>query len=149
MDSLSKTGKYTVSEKIMEQISENFCAGCADDIQTSQTIKTEYDKRGYLFDTHTAVAAKVYLDYLEKTGDKTPTVIAATASPYKFAKSVLSALMSKTPDLDDFSMTEKLSELTHTEIPKPLSNLRGREVRFSEISKVSDMEQCVYNLLGI
>lgn len=149
MSSLSETGKYTVSEKIMSAISENFAAGCADDIQTAKTIKDEYENCGYLFDTHTAVAAKVYRDYLEKTGDDRPTVIAATASPYKFAKSVLSALLPEVPSLDDFSMTEELSKLTNTEIPKPLSNLRGREVRFSKISAVSDMEQCVYDLLGI
>lgn len=149
MKSLSENGKYTVSESIMKQISDNFCAGCADDGQTAQTIKEEYNGCGYLFDTHTAVAAKVYNDYIAKTGDETPTVIAATASPYKFAKSVLCALLGETPSLDDFSMTEELSKLTGVEIPKPLSNLRGREIRFSKVSKVDDMQQCVYDLLGI
>lgn len=58
-----------------------------------------YEKYGYLIDTHTAVAYKVYEDYRNATGDETPTVIASTASAYKFAVSVAEALnIPKEPD---------------------------------------------------
>ncbi len=149
MSDLASDGKYTVSEKIKAAIDENFAAGFTSDDLVAETIKTTYENDGYLADTHTSVAVKVYREYRAETGDKTPTVIAATASPYKFAKSVLTAILGTAPKLDEFSMTDALSEKTNTQIPAPLANLKGKQVRFTSVSKIEDMEQCVYDLLGI
>ena len=144
MDALSKDGKYTVSDSILAAVKENFKAGCSTEAEDAAAIKNTYDG-GYLCDTHTAVAIDVY----NKFADGTPTVIAATASPYKFPKAVLTAILGETPDLDEFSMTDKLAEVSNTKMPAPLSGLRGRAIRFDSVSEISDMEQCVYNMLGI
>ena len=89
---LAKTGRYEVSEDVKKALFDEFYAGCCDDEQTKATIKEYYEKFSYTCDTHTAVAVKVYEDYVKATGDKTKTIIASTASPYKFSGSVLSAI---------------------------------------------------------
>ncbi len=144
MNDLVTTGKYTVSDKIMAGIKENFAAGFSTEEEDAETIKSTYDA-GYLSDTHTAVAINVY----NKLKDGTPTVIASTASPYKFPKSVLSAILGKAPELDEFDMTDELSRVTGTEVPAPLAGLKDRTVRFTSVSEIADMEQCVYDMLGI
>ena len=149
MKALSEDGKYTVSDDIKNKVLDLFAAGCTDDRLTFETINETYNKDGYLSDTHTAVAIKVYRDYTLKTKDETPAVIAATASPYKFSKSVLTAINGKTDGLSEFSMTDELSKKTGTEIPKPLAGLKDKKVRFTSVSEIKDMEQCVYDLLGI
>ncbi len=149
MNGLATCGKYTVSDDIKAAVLDNFAAGFTTDELTFETINKTYTEKNYLSDTHTAVAIKVYDDYVAKTGDNTPTVIAATASPYKFSKSVLTALGGADETLDEFSMTDALSAKTNTEIPAPLAGLKDKEVRFTSVSEIADMEQCVYDLLGI
>ncbi len=149
MNGLACDGKYTVSDDIKAAVLDNFAAGFTTDELTFETINKTYNEKNYLSDTHTAVAIKVYDDYVTKTGDNTPTVIAATASPYKFSKSVLTALGGADETLDEFSMTDALSVKTNTQIPAPLAGLKDKEVRFTSVSEIADMEQCVYDLLGI
>ena len=91
MEALAKAGKYTVGADVLAKLQSEFAAGCADDAATAAAIRGVYRETGYLCDTHTAVAVNVYRDYAAKTGDRTPTVIASTASPFKFANSVLPA----------------------------------------------------------
>lgn len=149
MGKLAETGVYTVSDEVFAQIKENFDAGCADDATVSGVIRKTYEEDGYLSDTHTGVAITVYRDYIAKHGDETPTVIAATASPYKFSKSVLAAVLGETPDLDEFDMAGALQEKTGVKIPAPLSNLKDKTVRFTTTCPVDGMEQQVYDMLGI
>ena len=91
MDALENEKHYKVSDKIREGM-KDFCGGSATVEETNETIGQMYDEHRYLMDTHTAVAYKVYKDYVEKTGDETPTLIASTASAYKFAESVAQAI---------------------------------------------------------
>lgn len=144
MKLLSETGKYTVSDEIMAGIKENFAAGYSTEDEDRDTIKETFDN-GYLADTHTAVAINVY----KKLDSDRPTIIASTASPYKFPKSVLTAILGQAPDLDEFDMTEELSRVSTTKMPSPLAGLKNRPVRFTSVSEISDMEQCVYDMLGI
>ena len=109
-----------------------------------------FSKTGYLCDTHTAVALSVYEEYAAKSGDKTPTVIVSTASPYKFATDVLDAVEQGSADnLDGIECMNKLSEVTSTDIPAPLENLAGREIRFKQTINPADMTEAVYNYLNI
>lgn len=149
MYELAETGRYKVSEEVFEKISDIFSAGCADDRETGATIKETYEKYGYLADTHTSVAIAVYRDYVKATGDKTPTVIASTASPYKFSKSVLEGLTGETPDMEEVDMSAVLEEKTGTRIPAPLSGLKDKKIRFAGVSEFSDMEKQVYKMLGL
>ena len=147
-DSLSKNGTFTVSDEIKTKMGELFWAGCCDDSNTLQTIGKYFSEYSYLCDTHTAVAMNVYEQYIATTGDNRPTVIASTASPYKFASSVLSAISEKRAD-SEFGTVKLLSEITNTEIPEPLLALENAEVRFKEICDKDTMLDTVYNALGI
>ena len=148
MDKLSKEGKYTVTPEIKKQLSEIFYADFCDDEQTLQTIGKTFKEYGYLCDTHTAVAVNVYEKYTEKTGDKRPTVIASTASPYKFAQSVLTAVTDK-KGKDEFDEVELLSSVTSTDIPSPIAALKDATVRFKDVYEKDNMLTAVKNCLNL
>ncbi len=145
---LSESGKYTVSDEIKKSLSEIFYAGCCDDAETIDTIKNTFNEFGYLCDTHTAVAVKVYRNYVEETGDTAPVIIASTASPYKFAKSVLSAVSDKKAE-SEFEYVRLLCEVTGVSIPEPIAALENATVRFNNVCDKEDMCESVYNALGI
>ena len=150
MTALKTNGKYEVSDEVKAVINDKFYGGFCDDVQTQATIKKLFEADNYLCDTHTAVAVNVYEQYVEKTGDTTPTVIASTASPYKFSKSVLEAVSddSKLPETE-FDMVDKLNELTKMDVPKPLANLKDKTARFSDVTEVDGMQNYVISALGI
>ena len=134
MSALSKDGKYRVSPQLIEKIQEEFSAGYCDEKCVDETIKHNFDDYKYLCDTHTAVAVDVYENYVKKTGDDIPTVIDSTASPYKFSKSVLTALLGgKTPSLSEFDMVDELNKVSDFDVPKPLKALKDKKVRFTDV----------------
>ncbi len=147
-NNLKVNGEFTVSDEIKQKFQENFFGGCCDDEETLQTISSVFEEYGYLCDTHTAVALNVYKQYIEKTGEDIPTVIASTASPYKFVKDVLSAVSDKKAETE-FQTVKILSEETNTEIPEPIKALENAEVRFNEIREKDDMLSGVYAALNI
>ena len=150
MTSLSFEGKYQVSDKMKNDIEKVFSAGYASEESVFETIKEQFDNFGYLCDTHTAVAVKVYKDYVAKTGDDIPTVIDSTASPYKFSKSVLTALKGDLGDLnDEFNTVDELNELTDCDVPEPLRALKDKEIRFKEVCSKENMSDMVFRLLNI
>ena len=145
---LFESGIFTVSEEIKAKMNDLFYGGCCDDEATLETIKELFAEYGYLCDTHTAVAMKVYKQYVKETGDDRPTVIASTASPYKFANSVLSAVSDKKADTE-FDTVKLLSSETKTEIPAPIKALETAEVRFKNLCEKEEMLSAVYKALGI
>lgn len=147
--SLAKTGRYEVTDSVKAALKAEFYAGCCDDAETEQTIKRTFDKYSYTCDTHTAVAVKVYNDYREKTGDTTKTVIASTASPYKFSASVLEAIEGKKPEMDEFAMVDRLCELSKYEIPASLAALKGKEIRFKDSIDSDKMKDFVLKSLSL
>ena len=150
MNSLSTDGKYTVSEELITNIQKVFDAGFASENEVDETIRTHFEKYGYLCDTHTAVAVKVYDEYVSRTGDDIPTVIDSTASPYKFSKSVLSAVSGgKTPELDEFEMVDELNRITGAEIPASLASLKEKSVRFTNVCDKENMSEMVFSLLNL
>ena len=146
---LSSEGKYEVSDDIKALLKEDFYGGCCDDEQTKETIKRTYEKYSYTLDTHTAVAVKVYEDYKSATGDETRTIIASTASPYKFSASVLEAIDGKKPEIDEFAMVDRLYEISQYEIPDALASLKNKEIRFSESVESNQMKEFVLKTLGM
>lgn len=146
---LASEGKYEVSADVKAKLQEEFCAGYCDDEQTKETIHGIYEKYGYTCDTHTAVAVKVYNDYREATGDTTKTVIASTASPYKFSAAVLEALEGKASDIDEYSKVDRISELSKLDIPAALADLKNKPERFNDVIDKADQKQYVLKTLGI
>ena len=128
MKQLKENGRYEVSKEVLAKLQSEFFGGCCDDASTKATIAELFSENNYLCDTHTAVAVNVYKQYVAKTGDKTPTVIASTASPYKFASAVLPAVCDEALPADEFGMVEKLSAVTGTPIPAPLATLKDRKI---------------------
>lgn len=143
MEQLNKNGFYTVSDDVMKLIKADFCGYYADETATAQAIRETFQKDGYLIDTHTAVAVSAVKQYREQTGDDTVTVIASTASPYKFASDVYVSLTGETPS-DPLKALDDLSEKTNTEIPYPLKGIGTRKVRFSEVIEKDAMKETVY-----
>ena len=149
MNELSADGKYEVTADVKEKVITLFDAGCCDDEETKATIGETY-KNGYLLDTHTAVAVKVYRDYLKRTGDSTPTVIASTANPYKFSEAVLKAVCDKNLDgINEFEQVDLLREITGEICPEQLATLKGKEPRFTSCCEKENMIDTVYAMLGI
>lgn len=145
---LASKGEYEVSDSVKEMLKEEFYAGCCDDVQTKECIEEIYGKYSYTCDTHTAVAVKVYEDYKAATGDETKTIIASTASPYKFSGSVLDAMGIDT-DSDEFELVEKLSEASKIPVPASLAELKNKDIRFKEIIDKTEMKDFVFKNLGI
>ena len=149
MESLSETGRYEVDEDVKAKIRELFWAGCCDDASTQATIKKVFDSQKYLSDTHTAVALNVYDQYVEEFGADVPTIIASTASPYKFAPAVLGAIAPDKVKEDEFDMLAALNEVSGVATPAPLAGLKGKAVRFDRVCDGSEMKETVLDMLGI
>ncbi|MBE6806396.1 MAG: threonine synthase [Ruminococcaceae bacterium] len=150
MAALKTEKKYAVSDAVRAAVQEQFVGGCADDDQVAHTIKTLFDRCGYLCDTHTAVAVTVYDEYRAKTGDETPTVIASTASPYKFAPAILEALGGAESE-KPYEQLAELNAKTGLEIPQPLGSLRDKAVRFTGVcdNDKASMQATVYGMLNL
>ena len=147
--SLKETGRYEVSDDVKAKIKAVFSAGFCDDVKTKAAIKETYEKYSYLSDTHTGVALCVYNEYENKTGDKTKTVIASTASPFKFSAAVLDALGKKADSDDEFSTLSALEKCTGEKAPASLAALKGKKVRFGDVIDKSEMADAVFKMLGI
>lgn len=145
---LASEGRYEVSDDVKKVLFEEFSAGCCNDEETKATIKKIYDKYSYTCDTHTAVAVKVYEDYKAATGDRTKTIIASTASPYKFSGSVLSALGENT-EASEFELVDKLAEVSGLAVPASLAALKDKDVRFTKVIDKTEMKDYVFSALGI
>lgn len=146
---LSAEGKYEVSDDVKAKLSEEFCAGFCDDEKTKATIHEIYEKYSYTCDTHTAVAVKVYEDYKKSTGDTTKTIIASTASPYKFSAAVLEAIEGKTSDISEYEKVDRIAELSDIPVPSALADLKNKPERFNDVIDKNDQKAYVLKTLGI
>ena len=150
MTALKTEGRYEVSDDVKAVLQDQFFGGFCDDAQTQDTIRRLFAQEGYLCDTHTAVAVNVYEQYVAQTGDVTPAVIASTASPYKFSKSVLEAVApGRALPATEFDMVDMLHCVTGMPVPAPLAGLKGKKARFSDVTEVNDMPQYVLSALHI
>ncbi len=147
--SLAQTGEFSIEGEMLEQLQSLYSAGCCDDTNTLETIKDKFNKYNYLLDTHTAVAVKVYDDYVKASADRTPTVIASTASPYKFSASVLKAIDNSKCCSDEFEMLESLMSVTGVDAPAPIKALKGATPRFNNICEKDEMIDVVLKFLKI
>ena len=146
MKDLSSGGKYTITDDMRLKL-DSFVGGTADEEETFSTIKKVFDDSHYLIDTHTAVGAAVYFGYRDDTKDDTPTVVASTASPYKFTKSVLRAISPADVSDDDFAMADRLSELSQVKIPDAVESIRNAQVRHTAICSVEKMRDTVKSFI--
>ena len=147
MDALVTKGEYTLADADKD-ILDLFAAGFATEDETAAEIKRVYDENKYIEDPHTAVASAVYEAYVQKTDDHTPTVIASTASPYKFPRVAVSAVTGKDSG-DDFKAVEDLHQLSGVAIPAAVDGLEHAEVRHKTVVAAADMQKAVESYLGV
>lgn len=143
MKELSETGKYTVTLEMKEKLTD-FYGNYTSEKETGEAIKKLYEDTGYVIDTHTAVAAGVYDKYKKETGDtKTKTVIASTASPFKFTRSVMEAIDPKYASMGDFELVDELSKIANVKVPQAIEDIRSAKILHDTECDVDKMEDTV------
>lgn len=138
MEELREKGYYQIDEESLKEIKQMFDAGYADDILTADQLQFEFEKEGYLCDTHTAVAFYVAKQYQSKGNEAIPMIVLSTASPFKFPHDVMKALKQSTRQ-DEFETMAQLSIYTNEQIPENLANLRDLPERFKQVIKPKEI----------
>ncbi len=147
MKELTASGRYTIDEDMRKQL-KDFYGNYASEEDTAKAIHDTY-AAGYVIDTHTAVAASIWRRYRDETGDRTPTVIASTASPFKFARSVMTAINPQIGDKTEFELIDELSRVSGREEPQAVRELRTAPIRHKTECDVDQMEKTVKDWLAV
>lgn len=148
MSSLNKDGKYNITEEMKAQLVD-FYGNYATEEETAQVIKKIFEDTNYIIDTHTAVAAYVYKKYKADTKDKTKSIIASTASPYKFTRSVMCAIDEKYDSMTDFELVDELSKISGVEVPQAIEDIRSAKILHNTVCEVNEMQKTVKGFLNI
>ena len=148
MAALSQSGQYQITEE-MSGLLADFYGNYASEQETAARIKELYEKTGYVIDTHTAVASAVCQKYREETGDMRKTVIASTASPFKFTRSVMNAIDSKYDSMTDFELVDELSRLADVKVPNAIEEIRTAPVVHDTVCEKEEMKKTVEKILGV
>ena len=146
MEELSKDGKYSVTDEMRARMAD-FVGGYADQAANAAEIKRLYDETGYMIDTHTGVASCVYHNYVKETGDTKKTVIASTASPYKFSRSVMEAIFGSEEGKGEFELIDEMEKASGVKIPQAIEEIRKAEIRHNRQCKPEEMEKTVSEIL--
>ena len=146
MAALSGQGKYEITHEMRSEL-KDFYGNYAGETETAREIKKIYDNCGYVIDTHTAVAACVYDKYVADTGDQTKAVIASTASPYKFTRSVMNAIHEKYDAMGDFELIDELSRISNVAVPQAIEDIRTAPVVHDHVCDPDQMKQAVLDFL--
>lgn len=147
MEKLASEGEYKITDGMRDEL-DIFEGGYATEKETADAIRRIYEQDGYIIDTHTAVAADVYNKY-RKNGDGTAAVIASTASPYKFTRSVMAAIDDSYDSLDDFGLIDKLCGLSKIKIPQAIEDIRSAKILHDRVCGKDEMRDTVMDILGI
>lgn len=148
MTSLTTTGKYDITDDMRAEL-KDFYGNYATEKETAEVIKDIYEKTGYIIDTHTAVAAVVSRKYLRDTNDTNKLVIASTASPFKFTRSVMNAIDSKYDSMGDFELVDELSKIGNVKVPNAIEEIRNAKVLHDTVCEVDEMTDVVKKFLNI
>lgn len=148
MSSLSKNGKYDITEDMRKQLVD-FCGNYATEEETAHVIDQLYKDTNYIIDTHTAVAACAYKKYKAETKDRTKSIIASTASPYKFTRSVMCAIDKKYDSMSEFELVDELSKISGVEVPQAIEDIRSAKILHDTVCEVNEMQKIVKSFLHI
>lgn len=148
MDALSTEGKYTITPQMQAEL-KDFYGNYASEAETSKVIGDLYRNTNYMIDTHTAVAVDVYKKYKQETNDETKAIIASTASPYKFTRSVMHSIDEAYDAKTDFELVDELSEITGVAVPQAIEDIRTAPVLHDTVCETEDMLKEVKKFLNI
>ena len=145
---LNKSGRYKINSRMKNKLGD-FYGEFTTDSETIETIREVFKNFNYLIDTHTAVGYDVYKKYIKATGDKTKTVIASTASAFKFPESIIGAIDSKFRVSDKFALIERMAEITNKTIPKGIKDIGRRKILHNTVCKQEQMKSVISEILGL
>lgn len=148
MDDLAQTGKYVITDEMKTELAD-FYGNYATEEETANQIKKMYETYHYIMDTHTAVASCVYDKYVKDSGDHTKTVIASTASPYKFTRSVMNAIDPSYDKKGDFELVDELNRLSNVAIPNAIQEIRTAPILHNRVCDKEQMKETVCDILGL
>ena len=87
--------------------------------------------------------------YKKDTNDDKVTVIASTASPFKFTRSVMNAINPAYDKLGDFELVDELSKIGNVKVPNAIEEIRNAEIRHNNLCNVDEMESVVKKFLNM
>lgn len=148
MKALAVEGKYEITADMRENM-KDFYGNYASEQETADTIKALFEKTGYIIDTHTAVAVTVLNKYKKETNDETKTILASTASPFKFTRSVMNAIDAKYDAMGDFALVDELSKIANVKVPKAIEEIRTAPVLHNTVCGKEHMKSVVMKFLGV
>ena len=148
MAKLNSEGKYDITEEMKQQL-KDFYGNFGTEQETADIINRIYKDTGYIIDTHTGVAAVVYDKYKKETGDTTKSVIASTASPFKFTRSVMTSIDKKYDEMGDFELVDELSRIGNVKVPAAIEEIRNADVRHDTVCEATEMKDVVKKFLGV
>lgn len=146
MEALRTTGTYQITPAMREKLSD-FAGGYAKEEDTRAIIRETYQTTGYVMDPHTAVAAHVSRVYREESGDTRKMLVASTASPYKFAKSVMTAIDESYEKMDEFALIDELEQVSKTEVPQAIEEIRNAQILHTRECDADQMKEAVKEIL--
>ncbi len=147
MDSLNSQGKYEITSDMKERLAD-FYGGFATEEETLGQIRKLYKDTGYVIDTHTAVASFVYEQYRNASKDDTKTIIASTASPFKFARNVMAAIEDGKLSDNDFELCDTLSKLSNVAVPKAVEELKTADIKHKDVIEIDEMKASILEFLS-
>ena len=74
-------------------------------------------------------------------------MIASTASPYKFTRSVMTAIDAKYDSKPDFELVDELFQLSNVKVPQAIEDIRMAPILHKTVCKVEEMEKVVKDFL--
>jgi threonine synthase len=146
LNDLSEKGFYKISPDMKKEFN-GFYGECASQKEAVQSIREVFERSEYLMDPHTAVGHAVYKKYLSETKDRTKTVIVATASPFKFTKSVMGAIDEKYKKFDDFELIEKMADLLQNSIPMGIKDIKKKSILHKAVCNKGKMKEKLAEIL--
>ena len=75
-------------------------------------------------------------------------MIASTASPYKFVKSVMTAIDKSNENKDEFALFETMSEVSKTQMPQAIKDILGADIIHKKECDADKMKETVKSILG-
>lgn len=146
MKELYADGKYNITDEMEKNLSD-FYGSFATQEDTLTSISELFKSTGYLIDTHTAVGYHVYNNYKQKTGDNTKTVIASTASPYKFTIPVMSAIDDKYKNKNSFELLYEMEKIMKKNMPASINGIEKRPVLHKTVCEKDEMKKVVEDII--
>ena len=149
MKDLKEMGQYSLDDQSLKKLKSHLWGGYANEEQTLEAIRETYSSYNYVIDPHTAVGKWVYDEYRKETGDTRKTLLASTASPFKFHEDVLRAILDleSIKDKDEFQGLKTLESISGLEIPAGLEDLKNKPIVHNAVFSKDKISHAVKNIL--